>query len=64
MSNEEIAKDILVAVVGKVNLPAKLGDDKYPAQWAGEAYKIIYKAVTEKAVTGVDRDVTREQEQV
>jgi len=64
MSNEEIAKDILVAVVGKVNLPAKLGDDKYPAQWAGEAYKIIYKAVTEKAVTELDRDITKEQEQV
>ena len=63
MSNEEIAKDILVAVVGKVNLPAKLGDDKYPAQWAGEAYKIIYKAVTEKTVTEVARDITREQEQ-
>ena len=63
MSNEEIAKDILVAVVGKVNLPAKLGDDKYPAQWAGEAYKIIYKAVTEKAVIEAGRDITKEQEQ-
>ena len=61
MSHEEIAKDILVALVGKVNLPAKIGDDKYPAQWAAEAYRIIYKAVA-----GVDlevvQDVVKEQE--
>jgi hypothetical protein len=53
MSNEEIARDILVALLGKINLPAKIGEDKYPAQWAAEAYRIVYKAVTE-----VRKDVT------
>lgn len=47
MSNEEITKDILVAILGKVNLPTKIGEDKYPAQWAAEAYKLIYTAVAE-----------------
>jgi hypothetical protein len=47
MSNEEITKDILVAILGKVNLPTKIGEDKYPALWAAEAYKIIYKAIAE-----------------
>jgi hypothetical protein len=56
MSNEEIARDILVALLGKINLPAKIGEDKYPAQWAAEAYRIIYKAVAE-----VGRDITKEQ---
>jgi len=47
MSNEEIARDIVVALLGKINLPAKIGEDKYPAQWAAEAYKLIYQAVAE-----------------
>jgi hypothetical protein len=56
MSNEEIARDILVALLGKINLPAKIGEDKYPAQWAAEAYKLIYKAVAELKI-----DITKEQ---
>lgn len=59
MSNEEITKDLLVAILGKVNLPTKIGEDKYPAQWAGEAYKIIYKAVSE-----VGLDIMKEQGQI
>lgn len=55
MSHEEIAKDILVALVSKINLPAKIGEDKYPAQWAAEAYRIIYRAVA-----GMDLDVVQE----
>ena len=57
MSNEEITRDILIALVGKYSLPTKIGEDKYPAQWAAEAYRIIYKAVAE-----VGRDVTKEQQ--
>jgi hypothetical protein len=56
MSNEEITKDILVAILGKVNLPTKIGEDKYPAQWAAEAYKLIYRAVAE-----VSMDIMKEQ---
>jgi hypothetical protein len=56
MSNEEIARDILIAIVGKYNLPAKIGEDKYPAQWAAEAYKIIYKAVADAGL-----DIMKEQ---
>jgi len=56
MSNEEITKDILVAILVKVNLPTKIGEDKYPAQWAAEAYKLIYAAVAE-----VGRGITKEQ---
>lgn len=56
MSNEEITKDILVAILSKVNLPTKIGEDKYPAQWAAEAYKLIYKAVAE-----VGLDIMKEQ---
>ena len=56
MSNEEIARDIVVAIVSKVNLPAKIGEDKYPAQWAADAYKIVYKAVAE-----VGLDIMKEQ---
>ncbi len=58
MSNEEITKDLLVAILGKVNLPTKIGEDKYPAQWAAEAYKILYKAVSE-----VGLDIIKEQGQ-
>lgn len=47
MSNEEITKDILVAILGKINLPTKIGEDKYAAQWAAEAYRLIYAAVAE-----------------
>jgi hypothetical protein len=57
MSNEEITRDILIALVGKYNVPAKIGEDKYPVQWAAEAYRIIYKAVAE-----VGLDITKEQE--
>jgi hypothetical protein len=57
MSNDEITRDILVAFLGRINLPTKIGDDKYPAQWVAEAYRLIYKAVTE-----VDRDIIKEQE--
>jgi hypothetical protein len=57
MSNEEITKDIIVALVNKVNLPMKIGDDKYPATWAAEAYEIIYKAVVDAG-----HDVIRKQE--
>jgi hypothetical protein len=57
MSYEEIARDIMVALIGKVNLPAKIGDDKYPAKWAAEAYEVIYKAVAD-----VGRDVIGKQE--
>jgi len=57
MSYEEIAKDIMVAIIGKYNLPAKIGDDKYPAKWAAEAYEVIYKAVADAG-----RDVTVKQE--
>jgi hypothetical protein len=56
MSNEEITKDILVAILGKINLPTKIGEDKYAAQWAAEAYRLIYAAVAE-----VDRNITKEQ---
>jgi len=35
----------------------KIGDDKYPATWAAEAYEIIYKAVVDAG-----RDVIRKQE--
>jgi hypothetical protein len=57
MSNDEIARDILVAFLGRINLPTKIGDDKYPAQWVAEAYRLIYKAVAE-----VERDVNKEQQ--
>ena len=57
MSNEEIARDILVALVGKVNLPAKIGEDKYPAMWAAEAYKLIYKAVAEIGLDVIGKQV-------
>jgi hypothetical protein len=57
MSNEEITKDILVAILGKINLPTKIGEDKYAAQWAAEAYRLIYTAVAE-----VGRDVIVKQE--
>jgi hypothetical protein len=57
MSNVEITRDILVAFLGRINLPTKIGDDKYPAQWVAEAYRLIYKAVTE-----VDKDITKEPE--
>jgi hypothetical protein len=56
MAIEEITRDILVALLGKINLPAKIGEDKYPAQWAAEAYKLIYKAVAE-----VNIDISKEQ---
>jgi len=56
MPNEEITKDILVAILSKVNLPTKIGEDKYPAQWAAEAYKLIYKAVAE-----VSLDIIKDQ---
>jgi hypothetical protein len=56
MAIEEITRDILVAFLGKINLPAKIGEDKYPAQWAAEAYKLIYKAVAE-----VNIDISKEQ---
>jgi hypothetical protein len=56
MAIEEITRDILVAILGKINLPAKIGEDKYPAQWAAEAYKLIYKAVAE-----VNIDISKEQ---
>jgi len=56
MSNEEVTRDILIALVGKYSLPTKIGEDKYPAQWAAEAYRIIYKAVAE-----VGQDITKEQ---
>ena len=65
MSHEEIAKDILVALVSKINLPTKIGEDKYPAQWAAEAYRIIYKAVAGvdlDVVQGVVEDVAKEKE--
>jgi len=39
-----------------VNLPMKIGDDKYPATWAAEAYEIIYKTVA-----GVGRDVGKQE---
>ncbi len=61
MSHEEIARDILVALVSKINLPAKIGEDKYPAQWAAEAYRIICKAVAEVDLEVV-QDVVKEQE--
>jgi hypothetical protein len=57
MSNDEIARDIVVAFLGRINLPTKIGEDKYPAQWVAEAYRLIYKAVAE-----VGRDVIKEQE--
>ena len=58
MSSEEITKDILVAILTKINLPTKIGEDKYPAQWAAEAYRLIYKAVSE-----VGKDIAAEQAQ-
>jgi hypothetical protein len=57
MSYEEITRDIIVALVNKVNLPMKIGEDKYPAQWAAEAYRLIYTAVAE-----VGRDVVGKPE--
>ena len=57
MSNDEITRDILVAFLGRINLPTKIGDDKYPAQWVAEAYRLIYKAVAEVKV-----NITKEQE--
>jgi hypothetical protein len=57
MSYEEITRDIIVALVNKVNLPMKIGDDKYPATWAAEAYEVIYKAVVD-----VERNVIGKQE--
>jgi hypothetical protein len=57
MSYEEITKDIMVALMGKVSLPTKIGDDKYPVKWAAEAYGVIYKAVVD-----VSRDVIVKQE--
>lgn len=56
MSNDEITRDILVALLGRINLPTKIGEDKYPAQWVAEAYGLIYKAVAE-----VGQDITKEQ---
>jgi hypothetical protein len=56
MSYEEITRDIMVALIAKVNLPAKIGDDKYPATWAAEAYGAIYKAVA-----NAGHDITKEQ---
>jgi hypothetical protein len=56
MSNDEITRDILVALLGRINLPTKIGEDKYPAQWVAEAYRLIYKAVAE-----VGQDITKEQ---
>jgi hypothetical protein len=47
MSNDEITRDILVALLGRINLPTKIGEDKYPAQWVSEAYGLIYKAVAD-----------------
>jgi hypothetical protein len=57
MSYEEITRDIIVALVNKVNLPMKIGDDKYPATWAAEAYEVIYKAVVD-----VEHNVIGKQE--
>jgi hypothetical protein len=57
MSYEEITRDIMIAIIGKYNLPAKIGDDKYPAKWAAEAYEVIYKAVVDAG-----RDVIMKQE--
>jgi hypothetical protein len=57
MSNDEITRDILVAFLNRINLPTKIGDDKYPAQWVAEAYRLIHKAVTE-----VGLDIMKEQE--
>ena len=57
MSYEEITKDIMIAIIGKYNLPSKIGDDKYPAKWAAEAYDVIYKAVVDAG-----RDVIGKQE--
>lgn len=57
MSYEEITRDIMVALMGKVNLPTKIGDDKYPVKWAAEAYEVIYKTVAD-----VGRDAIVKQE--
>jgi hypothetical protein len=57
MSYEEITRDIMVALIGRVSLPTKIGDDKYPVKWAAEAYEVIYKAVV-----AVGRDAIVKQE--
>ena len=65
MSHEEIAKDILVALITKINIPTKIGEDKYAAQWAADAYRIIYKAVVSvdlDVVQDVAGDVVKEKE--
>ena len=57
MSSEEITRDVLVALLGRINLPTKIGEDKYPAQWVADAYGLIYKAVDDAG-----RDVIAKQE--
>ena len=40
----DIAKELTVALINRVALPST-SDKLYPAQWVGDAYKIIYQAV-------------------
>ena len=43
----DIAKELTVALINKMGVPQTVSTEKlYNAQWVGDAYKTIYKAVT------------------
>jgi len=44
MQANEITKDILVAIISKVQIPGG-GDEQAVTKWVAEAYRIIHHAV-------------------
>jgi hypothetical protein len=43
---DEVARDIAITIINKSDIPMGRSGDRYNApKWAGDVYKIVYKAV-------------------
>ena len=42
MDASEIAKELTVALINKIEIPEKKGDEQLPSKWVAEAYDIIF----------------------
>ena len=44
MTDREMAKDILIALINKITLPSTQ-DEQHPSKWVAEAFKIVYQGI-------------------